>query len=106
MVEAGFPALAAGWQLMGWAPISPICVIPSTCASDDLCRRMVSAAGILALPGTMFMPEGDADGATQLRIAFANLDREGRSRGFSRGVQRPALLILPLKPLRRMDGRS
>ena len=84
-VEAGFPALAAkGWGLMGVGAYFAYMRHPFDMASDDLCRKMVAAAGILALPGTMFMPEGDADGARQLRVAFANLDRDGIGQLFAR----------------------
>ena len=34
-------------------------------------------ASVLALPGTMFTPPEDASGQRQLRVAFANLDRDG-----------------------------
>ena len=32
------------------------------------------------LPGTMFMPEADPQGARHFRIAFANADRDGIAR--------------------------
>jgi len=32
---------------------------------------------VLLLPGTMFMPEGDVEGARHSRIAFANVDAAG-----------------------------
>jgi hypothetical protein len=32
---------------------------------------------VLVLPGTMFTPAGDAEGARGLRVAFANIDRAG-----------------------------
>ena len=55
---------------------------------------MVREAGVLALPGTMFMP-GDVDGgARQLRIAFANVDAAGIATLFDR------LAALDLPPLR------
>lgn len=43
--------------------------------SDELARRLVAEAGVLMLPGTMFMPEGQGD--RHLRIAFANVDGAG-----------------------------
>ena len=46
-------------------------------SSADLARRLVHEAGVLALPGTMFTPAGDASGARHLRLAFANVDAEG-----------------------------
>ncbi|WP_295048364.1 aminotransferase [uncultured Paracoccus sp.] len=42
-------------------------------SSADLARRMVAGIGVLALPGTMFVPPGDPSGARHLRIAFANI---------------------------------
>ena len=44
---------------------------------DALAQRLVHEAGVLLLPGTMFMPEDDPDGARHLRIAFANIDKTG-----------------------------
>jgi aspartate/methionine/tyrosine aminotransferase len=44
----------------------------------------VREAGVLALPGTMFMPADDPAGARQLRIAFANVDRAGVEALFQR----------------------
>jgi DNA-binding transcriptional MocR family regulator len=37
----------------------------------------VREAGVLLLPGTMFMPASDPAGQRQLRIAFANVDVAG-----------------------------
>jgi aspartate/methionine/tyrosine aminotransferase len=45
---------------------------------------LVQEAGILTLPGTMFMPDDDPGGAKQLRIAFANIDRDGITTLFDR----------------------
>jgi aspartate/methionine/tyrosine aminotransferase len=50
---------------------------PYPLPSPDMARRLVREAGILMLPGSMFMPEGDPDGLRQFRIAFANVDRTG-----------------------------
>ncbi len=46
-------------------------------SSADLARRLVGEAGVLALPGTMFMPADDPSGARHLRLAFANVDAAG-----------------------------
>ena len=84
-IEEGFPALAArGWTLMGVGAYFAYVRHPFDIASDELARRLVRDAGILLLPGTMFMPEGDEDGKRQLRIAFANLDRAGIGTLFER----------------------
>ncbi|WP_282602853.1 aminotransferase [Paracoccus sp. PARArs4] len=45
--------------------------------SNELARRMVAEAGVLALPGTMFAPDDDPQGPRHLRIAFANVDVDG-----------------------------
>ena len=45
--------------------------------SNMLAERLVHQASVLALPGTMFAPEGDPIGTRCLRIAFANIDAEG-----------------------------
>ena len=77
-IEAGFPRLAAqGWDLRGVGAYFAYVAHPFDESSDRLAQRMVRDAGVLALPGTMFMPEGDADGARHLRIAFANVDSAG-----------------------------
>jgi aspartate/methionine/tyrosine aminotransferase len=56
-------------------------------ASDVLAQRMVREIGVLCLPGTMFVPEGDASGAQALRIAFANIDRRGIEQLYARLVE-------------------
>ena len=77
-IEAGFPRLAAlGWDLRGVGAYFAYVAHPFDEPSDRLAQRMVRDAGVLALPGTMFMPEGDAEGARHLRIAFANVDSAG-----------------------------
>ena len=73
-IEANFPRLAAqGWKLLGCGAYFAYLEHPFEMSSADLAPRLVREAGVLALPGTMFMP-GDVDGgARQLRIAFANV---------------------------------
>ena len=53
---------------------------PFPIASNDLARRLVAEAGVLLLPGTMFMPEGDPIEGRHVRIAFANADADGIAR--------------------------
>jgi aspartate/methionine/tyrosine aminotransferase len=77
-IEAGFPQLAAkGWALRGVGAYFAYMAHPFDMPSDRLAQQMVTAAGILALPGTMFVPEDDPTGARHLRIAFANVDVQG-----------------------------
>ncbi|MFT4784252.1 MAG: aspartate/methionine/tyrosine aminotransferase [Paracoccaceae bacterium] len=74
-IEDGFAPLAAnGWQLLGAGAYFAYVQHPFDMASDALAQRLVEVAGILCLPGTMFMPDDDPEGARQLRIAFANID--------------------------------
>ncbi|WP_296763940.1 aminotransferase [Sediminimonas sp.] len=95
-IEAGMPALEArGWRLMGAGAYFAYLRHPFAAPSDALARDMVGRAGVLALPGTMFMPAGDADGKAQLRIAFANVDNDGIAQLF----ERLAALELPLAQL-------
>jgi len=82
-IEQGFPALE-GWRLLGCGAFFAYVEHPFDLASDVLAQRLVKDAGVLLLPGTMFTPKGDADGARQLRIAFANIDRAGIGTLFDR----------------------
>jgi aspartate/methionine/tyrosine aminotransferase len=84
-IEEGFAVLAAqGWRLLGCGAYFAYVEHPFDIASDQLAKSMVKDIGVLALPGTMFMPEGDAEGRKQLRIAFANVDRAGIAALFDR----------------------
>lgn len=95
----GFARLP-GWRLLGCGAYFAYAEHPFDESSPDLARRMVREAGVLMLPGTMFMPEGEAAGARQMRIAFANADAAGIGtlidrlavlRPAARGEPRPAL---------------
>ena len=66
-----------GWKLLGLGGYFAYMQNPFAESSGDLAPRLVRDAGILTLPGTMFCPESDPSGASQLRIAFANLDADG-----------------------------
>jgi aspartate/methionine/tyrosine aminotransferase len=77
-IEAGAPALAErGWRLLGSGAYFAYMEHPFDISAADLAPHMVRDCGVLCLPGTMFVPEGDTSGARQLRIAFANLDTAG-----------------------------
>ncbi|MBM7067642.1 aminotransferase [Actibacterium sp. 188UL27-1] len=69
------PLKQAGWQLLGCGAYFAYIRHPFAVPSNALAPRLVDAAQILCLPGTMFMPTEDPGGADQLRIAFANIDR-------------------------------
>ena len=82
-IVEGFPRLP-GWCLLGCGAYFAYVEHPFAIASDALAKRLVRDAGVLMLPGTMFQPEGAPDGARQLRIAFANIDRAGIGALFDR----------------------
>ncbi len=79
----GFSALP-DWKLLGCGAYFAYVEHPFDIASDALCKRLVSEAGLLMLPGTMFQPEGSEDGKRQIRIAFANVDATGIAEVFAR----------------------
>ena len=84
-IEDHFPKLAArGWVLQGVGAYFAFVRHPFEMPSDQLAPWLVREAGILCLPGTMFMPDDDPEGARHLRIAFANLDRGGIAELFDR----------------------
>jgi aspartate/methionine/tyrosine aminotransferase len=82
-IEAGFARLP-GWRLRGAGAYFAYAEHPFGMASDQLARRLIAEAGVLLLPGTMFRPAGDASGAKELRIAFANIDADGIDTLFGR----------------------
>jgi aspartate/methionine/tyrosine aminotransferase len=74
----GFAPLAErGWKLMGCGAYFAYLQHPFDMPSDQLTQALVNQASLLALPGTMFTPEGDKSGAQQLRVAFANINAAG-----------------------------
>lgn len=79
----GFAALT-GWKLLGCGAYFAYVEHPFDMASDALCKRLVSDASLLMLPGTMFQPEGSDAGKRQIRIAFANVDAGGIAEMFAR----------------------
>ncbi|SOC12967.1 aspartate/methionine/tyrosine aminotransferase [Rhodobacter sp. JA431] len=72
-ISEGFKALE-GWRLMGVGAYFAYVEHPSPLPAPDFAKSLVHEAGVLLLPGTMFMPETDPAGQRQLRIAFANID--------------------------------
>ena len=84
-IKDGMPRLESrGWRLLGLGAFFAYLEHPFDMDSDALARFLVAKAGILLLPGTMFMPADDPAGKRQVRIAFANLDRAGIEQLFSR----------------------
>lgn len=87
-ITDGFWVLKSkGWELEGCGAYFAWMRHPFDEASDVLAQRMVREIGVLCLPGTMFVPEGDASGAQALRIAFANIDRGGIEQLYTRLAQ-------------------
>ncbi|MFU8822878.1 aminotransferase [Yoonia sp.] len=78
------PLAALGWKLLGVGAYFAYLEHPFAISSADLAQRLVADAGILLLPGTMFMPDDNTDGTRQLRVAFANIDRAGIGTLFDR----------------------
>ncbi|MEP5152799.1 aminotransferase [Planktotalea sp.] len=74
----------SGWTLKGCGAYFAYMQHPFEMASDALAQVLVQEAGILALPGTMFMPENHPEAARHLRIAFANVDANGITELFTR----------------------
>ncbi|SLN16181.1 aminotransferase [Roseisalinus antarcticus] len=75
-LEEGIATLD-GWDLLGCGAYFAYVQHPFDLPSNTAAERLVTEAGVLMLPGTMFRPEGDASAARELRIAFANVDRAG-----------------------------
>ena len=73
---SGFSALP-DWKLLGCGAYFAYVEHPFAIPSDLLCKRLVTEASLLMLPGTMFQPEGSEAGKRQIRIAFANVDATG-----------------------------
>ncbi|MDQ1899276.1 aminotransferase [Paracoccus sp. WLY502] len=63
-----------GWRVKSAGAYFAWVQHPLAESSAVLAPRMVRDIGVLALPGTMFMPPDDPEGARHLRIAFANID--------------------------------
>ena len=82
-MQQGFARLE-GWRLLGCGAYFAYVEHPHPLPSPEFARRLVAEAGVLLLPGTMFMPEDDPAGARQLRIAFANVDTAGIGTLFDR----------------------
>ncbi len=84
-IEDGFPTLSQqGWSLMGCGAYFAYMRHPFDVSSAELAKTLVREAGVLLLPGTMFMPDGHTDAGQQLRVAFANVDRSGIETLFQR----------------------
>jgi aspartate/methionine/tyrosine aminotransferase len=84
-IETNMPQLTAqGWILKGCGAYFAYVEHPFAMASDKLAQELVKEAGVLALPGTMFTPSDDPNGARHLRIAFANIDADGIAELFTR----------------------
>ena len=68
---------AKGWSLLGVGAYFAYLEHPFDIASNDVAQKLVEQVCVLALPGTMFVPEADESGKRQIRIAFANIDADG-----------------------------
>ena len=87
-IEDQMPRLIAkGWHLDGCGAYFAYLRHPYETRSDHYAKMLVQQAGVLTLPGTMFMPEGQ--GTRHLRVAFANVDRPGITELFDRLASGP-----------------
>ncbi|MEM6635257.1 MAG: aminotransferase [Pseudomonadota bacterium] len=75
-MEHGIGATASGWQLAGSGAYFAYLRHPFDWPARAVAPALVRAAAILCLPGDMFYPTGDRTGEAELRIAFANIDRD------------------------------
>lgn len=97
-ITDNMPQLTAqGWQLLGNGAYFAYLRHPFVMPSNELAQKLVTEAGILLLPGTMFRPEDDPAGAREVRLAFANVNRAEIGQLF----QRLSALSWPLAPTER-----
>jgi aspartate/methionine/tyrosine aminotransferase len=75
---------AQGWRLKGLGAYFAWLEQPFADPASVIARRLVTDAGILLLPGTMFGPADDPSGERHLRVAFANADKAGLATLFDR----------------------
>ena len=68
---------AKGWSLLGVGAYFAYLEHPFDMASNDVAQKLVEQVCVLALPGTMFVPEPDESGKRQIRMAVANIDADG-----------------------------
>ena len=80
---AGFASLPA-WKLLGCGAYFAYVEHPFAISSTEVCKRAVADASLLMLPGSMFQPQDSPQGARQIRIAFANIDKDGIAEFFKR----------------------
>ena len=82
-VIAGFAELP-GWDLAGSGAYFAYVRHPFSSPSSEVAKNLVKETGLLTLPGTMFVPEGDPTGAKFLRFAFANATMDTLDEVFAR----------------------
>ncbi len=75
-MEAGLARLE-GWKMLGCGAYFAYVEHPDPRPAPEFARALVREAGVLLLPGTMFMPETDPRGARKLRIAYENVEAAG-----------------------------
>src|SRR6056297_2017589 len=84
-IHDNMPRLEAeGWRLLGCGAYFAYLQHPFADASDRLAPKLVRDASVLLLPGTMFRPADDPAGKSEVRVAFANVDRAGIATLFDR----------------------
>lgn len=66
-----------GWRLRGCGAYFAFVEHPFDLPSVAVAQALLQQQAVLALPGAMFAPQGDAAADRCLRLAFANIDRPG-----------------------------
>jgi aspartate/methionine/tyrosine aminotransferase len=69
-------AQVEGWRVLGCGAYFAYVQHPFATPSPTLAQDLVRKSSLLALPGTMFRPKDDPNGARELRIAFANVSAQ------------------------------
>ncbi|MCW1932701.1 aminotransferase [Pararhodobacter zhoushanensis] len=67
-------AQVPGWELLGCGAYFGYARHPFETDSTTVAKRLLAEVGVLMLPGTMFRPDAQSEGAREMRIAFANAD--------------------------------
>ncbi|MGR3501387.1 aminotransferase [Pseudaestuariivita sp.] len=68
---------ATGWHLSGLGGYFAYLRHPFAAEATQVAKTLLHDQSVLCLPGTFFAPDGDAEAARHLRVAFANMDHAG-----------------------------
>jgi aspartate/methionine/tyrosine aminotransferase len=95
-VKSAFtPLIDQGWRLLGCGGFFAYVTYPYDVDATEFAKYLLQEHAILALPGTMFLPQDETQNIRSLRIAFANIDVQG----IENLAERLLKVRLPLAPL-------